>query len=291
MKHAIIDIGSNSVRLLMWSNGKTLYKTINTTRLGEGIALNGYLLPGAMSRTAQAVNDFYSRAVAEGASTVNAFATAAVRSASNGKEFTSLVKEKYGIEIDVISGKEEAALGLLGALGKNDGGIIDIGGGSTELTVRKNGEILYSKSLDIGAVRLTDLCGRDREKLTNYIKDIVKGYGEESIAAAKNMRLIGIGGTATSIAALHLNLQEYKPDLIQDTVLTKEIVNAVAERIFACTPAQLTKETCLPMKRAEIISAGVSVLATLMDYLRIDQVTVSEQDNLEGYLFGKVLKD
>ena len=123
--------------------------------------MRGLLSQDAMARTCRAIEEFKAYALREGAQSVHCFATAAVRSARNGGDFTSLVREKTGVTVDVISGEEEAAIGLSGALGNADGGIIDIGGGSAELTLRAGGRVTYSKSLDVGAVRLYDLFGRD----------------------------------------------------------------------------------------------------------------------------------
>ena len=110
MQYAVIDIGSNSVRLMFVADGKVLYKTLNTTRLGEGLAVSPYLREEAMARTALAVADFFYRAKDEGAEIVYAFATAAVRSAKNGADFVSLVKEKCGLSVEVVSGETEAEM-------------------------------------------------------------------------------------------------------------------------------------------------------------------------------------
>ena len=119
-KTAVIDIGSNSVRLMLVADGKVLYKTLNTTRLGEGIASSPFLKDEAISRTASAVADFFSRAKREGAVDVYAFATAAVRSAENGSAFIDRVKELCELDVEIISGEEEAEIGILGALGEKE---------------------------------------------------------------------------------------------------------------------------------------------------------------------------
>ena len=104
-KTAIIDIGSNSVRLMLTAGGKVLYKTLNTTRLGEGIASSPLLKESAIVRTADAVAEFAARARAEGAEEVRAFATAAVRSAENGADFVARVKARCGLGVEVLSGE------------------------------------------------------------------------------------------------------------------------------------------------------------------------------------------
>jgi exopolyphosphatase/guanosine-5'-triphosphate,3'-diphosphate pyrophosphatase len=283
MKYGVIDIGSNSVRLMMWSDGTTLYKQLDSTRLGEGLALFGKLSPDAMERSAEAVKRFKEQAEREGAQKVFAFATAAVRSATNGGEFVALTKELAHIDVDVISGEEEAAIGLSGALGQDDGGIIDIGGGSTELTLRVGGMPVYSRSLDIGAVRLFDLCGRKKTLLQTTIESKIAEYGKVD----HTVPVYGIGGTITSLAAVALGLKKYDPIKVQDFVLDKNAVVLLTDRLFSMTAEEIVNTTCLPFRRAEIIAGGALLLSRLMDYLRLDRITVSERDNLEGYLLRR----
>jgi exopolyphosphatase/guanosine-5'-triphosphate,3'-diphosphate pyrophosphatase len=105
-KFAVIDIGSNSVRLMFVADGKVLYKALNTTRLGEGLAEYPRLKPEALERTAQAVAEFYARAINEGAESVLSFATAAARTAENGQEFVDRVQALCGLRVEIISGEE-----------------------------------------------------------------------------------------------------------------------------------------------------------------------------------------
>ena len=284
MKYAVIDIGSNSVRLLFQSGGKTLYKELNTTRLGEGLANTGRLSVAAMHRTAFVVRDFKQQALREGAVEIWAFATAAVRSAENGNDFISLVKEVASITVDVVSGEEEASIGLLGALGYADGGIIDIGGGSTELTLRQKGVVSYSKSINIGAVRLLDTCGRDKERLKKTIEQKISEFDKLNCSVP----VYGIGGTATSLAALALKLKRYDGAKVQDFVLTKDILDKLVEEISSITPEELVQASCLPLKRAEIIFGGALLLSKMMEYFNLSSVVISEKDNLEGYLLKRL---
>ena len=204
-KFAVIDIGSNSVRLMMIANGKVLYKTIKTTRLGEGLAFSARLCDSAKSRTLGALSEFTTKAKSEGAEKIVAFATAAMRSAENGREFALEVEKAIGLKIEIISGEEEARIGILGALGKSDGAIIDIGGASTELIVQKDGEITYRESLDIGVVRIRDLCERSKPRVRELALKSVKKYGSPKLYG----NTYAIGGTATTMTALLLNLDKY----------------------------------------------------------------------------------
>lgn len=278
-KIAVIDIGSNSVRLMLVADGKVLYKALNTTRLGEGLASSPRLKSEAVARTAAAVAEFFCRAKAEGASFVCAFATAAVRTAENGAEFVSLVKESCGLEVDVISGEEEAEIGILGALGNDDGGIVDAGGASTEIIVRKGGLVLYKKSVNIGVVRLKDMCGADRNKLEEAAKVAAESYGKVPCGVP----MYAIGGTATTLAAVLLEMKEYDPSRITGTVITAEKMHFLAEKLTAMSAKEIAALPGVPAKRADVLGGGAVLYCVLMDKLGFSQIVVSDSDNLEGY--------
>lgn len=278
-KIAVIDIGSNSVRLMLVADGKVLYKALNTTRLGEGLASSPRLKGEAVARTAAAVAEFFCRAKAEGASFVCAFATAAVRTAENGAEFVSLVKESCGLEVDVISGEEEAEIGILGALGNDDGGIVDAGGASTEIIVRKGGLVLYKKSVNIGVVRLKDMCGADRNKLVEAAKVAAESYGKVPCGVP----MYAIGGTATTLAAVLLEMKEYDPSRITGTVITLEKMRFLAEKLTAMSAEEIAALPGVPAKRADVLGGGAVLYCVLMDKLGFSQIVVSDSDNLEGY--------
>lgn len=283
---AVIDIGSNSVRLMFVADGKILYKTLEITRLGEGLAVSGSLQPAAIGRSAEAVAQFYTRAQREGAQQIRAFATAAVRSAKNGDEFVEAVRALCGLEVEVISGEEEAEIGILGALGNADGGIIDIGGASTEIIVQQGGKILYEKSVNVGVVRLKDVCGDDIGKLATYTNAAAYEFHEVPKA-----RMRAIGGTATSLAAIALGLKEYDSAAVTGYVLTEESLLSAVEYLANNIPERVAEETCVPLKRAEVLLGGGIWLMQLLRNLELDGVIVSDADNLEGFARKKGLMD
>ncbi len=278
-KTAVIDIGSNSVRLMMMADGKVLYKTLNTTRLGEGIASSPFLKDEAISRTASAVADFLSRARREGAADVYAFATAAVRSAENGTAFIGRVKELCGLDVEVISGEEEAEIGILGALGEKDGGIIDVGGASTEIIIRAGGAVIYKKSVNIGVVRLKDLCGAERDRLKAAAEKAVKEYGQ----VPEGISMYAIGGTATTLAALTLDMRDYIPSKITGTVIGREQMRTLADRLTGMTTAEIALLPGVQPKRADVLGGGAVLFSVIMDKLNFPEIIVSDSDNLEGY--------
>ena len=283
MKYAVIDIGSNSVRLLLWADGHTLCKKIDTTRLGEGLSLTGLLTSAAMDRTAKAIGRFIAQAKEADADKIFAFATAAVRASKNGGEFVRLVRERLGIEIDVISGTEEAKIGLLGALDGQDGGIIDVGGASSEVTVSKGGKIVYAVSAEVGAVRLKDMCGEDREKLEKFISEKLAVYGEIPRSA-----MTAIGGTATSLAALEYEVEPYDPLCIHGKLLPTERILFWADKLLGMPQEERLKLRGMDKKRADILGGAALLLYSIAQRAGADHLRISEQDNLEGYLMQKM---
>ena len=300
MKTGIIDVGSNSVRLALMADGKTIYKTLATTRLGEGLSLTGTMTEGAMIRTAKAIDDFKRRAREDGAQNVYVFATAAVRSATNKADFISLVKKIAQIEVQVISGEVEAKIGLLGALKGRDGGIIDVGGASTEVTVQSGGRLLYSKSVNIGTVRLYDLAQRDKRKLEEVIAEKLAEYGDFKIPLRHSERsasraveespsplpMYTIGGTASRLASIKHGLREYRPEITDGTKITLQELLNYADKLLTM-PVEEIRATTICTNSADIVGGGCLLMYSVMKHFGIEEITVSESDNLEGFYLLK----
>ena len=284
-KFAVIDVGSNSVRLMFVADGKVLYKALNTTRLGEGLASSTTLKEEAVARSVNAVVAFYDKAKEEGAEKVYAFATAAVRSATNGQVFVDGVRALRPLQVEVISGEEEAEIGILGALGNDDGGIVDVGGASTEIVVKKEGNVLFKKSVNIGVVRLKDKCGRDKNALVQTARAAAKEY----VGFPPVSNLYALGGTATTLAALALGLQTYSSEKITGAILTKEKMQELADKLSQMSVEEIALLPCMPKGRADVLSGGAVLLATLMQELGIQTLTASDRDNLEGYAIKRGL--
>ena len=166
---AVFDVGSNSVRALVRSEEKTYFQGLETTRLGEKLDEKKELTPVAVERTVKGIEKLLAEVKKYDPQRIFAFATEAVRSAKNGSEFVGEVKKRTSLTIEIIDGEEEGEIGLSGAVGAGDGGIIDIGGASAEIAVRKGGKTVYCHSLPLGAVRLKDICGEDEGKLCELI--------------------------------------------------------------------------------------------------------------------------
>ena len=285
MIKAIIDVGSNSVRMLIEKDGIPVSKSIKTTRLGAD-KKDDFLSEKSSLRTLNGISEFVEEAKKSGADGIFAFATAAVRNAANGKDFAKKVKSLCGIELDVLSGETEAKIGAFGALCGKDGGVIDIGGGSTEIAVIKGGAAIYSVSLPYGAVNLKDKFGQDAAAIKKFMDSEVKKYGD-----VPKTSFYAIGGTATSLAAISLNLSEYSSEKVNGYKFTKSEIDRVAADICAKTVEERKGYKSLQKERADIIHAGACILRAVTDYIGACEITVSESDNLEGYsmfLAGKL---
>lgn len=284
MKIAAIDVGSNSVRLMMWADGKTLYKRKSTTRLGEGLNFSPYLNEDACARSAQAVAVFVAEAKEKGADKLYVFATAAVRSCKNPELFTDKVKALCNVEVDIVSGEKEAEIGLLGALNGRDGGIIDVGGASTEVIVKSNGRVKYSKSVNIGTVRILDCAGRDLQAIESFISQKIEEYGDVRFS---DVQMYAVGGTATRLACIKHKLMQYTPSVIDGTQLSQEEIFALA-KMLTTLPVEQIREQTICSASADLIGGGAMLMYMAMKKLGVQSITVSESDNLEGYVISKL---
>lgn len=273
MNLAVIDIGSNSVRLLL--NGE---KTTVNTQLAEKIDVNSELLPEAMERTARAVVSFVDTAAKAGAK-AKVFATEAVRSAKNKETFLTMLKES-GVKVDILSPEKEAQTGFFGAYyGQGTKAVLDVGGASSELAIGDKNGIIYAHSLPLGAVRLKDY-SEDNGKRRAYAESRAREYGQTPIFS----ELISIGGTTSSIVAVRDGVSPYDPKKIHLQKLTLNDVEAVAKMISDTPVEKRTEIVGLHPKKIHILPAGGILVAEIMKYLKINEITVSESDNLEGYV-------
>ena len=277
---AVIDIGSNSVRLMLWADGKTILKRILTTRLGAGVE-NGRLAKPSMERSAEAVSYLYSEAVKAGAERVFAFATAAVRSAKNQSEFLKLVKETSGLAVDVVSGESEARLAALGALGTSDGIVIDVGGASSEVICVQSGETVFAKSFPIGAVTLTERSHDNEGNAERCVKEIFSSLPQTC------GKVYAVGGTATALACLTLGLKEYDAEKVQNCNISKNELNELKEKLFSLTVEERKKLIGMEESRADVIACGACILSEIIEKLGANGIYVSDRDNLEGYLYAR----
>lgn len=297
-KQAVIDIGSNSVRLLVANcageNISPVYKAISTTRLSEGLAVSGELSDNAIKRTVNAVYDFNIKAIELGAKSVWCFATAAVRNADNAEKFIDLVRTRVLLEIDVLSKKREAQMGFIGVGGDGMRGILDIGGGSTEIAVG-DGEKISRCSMNLGAVTALDMypLGDVADELTleamkQWAINIMSKKAAGILLQSPDVEYVGIGGTITTLAAMELKMAKYDPMRIQGKRLTLRTIEKWYDLLITM-PLKVRKAIIgIEPQRADIIIGGVVILLAFMKLFSLKEIKVSDSGNLEGYLKEKL---
>ena len=279
---AVIDIGSNSVRLMLDRGWAVNKKDLVSTVLSDGLAKTGFLSDEAMERTLVALSSFVQKAKTEGADNIYIFATEAMRSAENGQEFANRIQNFVNIKVDIVSGEQEALLGLLGAYdGEDELTVVDIGGASVEVVRGNEKRLSYARSLPLGMVRLIDTVGSKREDIEKFVQDKISGFGIVSGTDA-----VAIGGTATSLASMDLGQKLYDQNEVHNHILTLSALRSLTDRIFASNNLLLDFPT-LSKNRARVIGHGAIMLSSLVEYLGLDEIRVSEHDNLEGYLYLK----
>ena len=280
MKYAVIDVGSNSVRLMVSRDLERIYKKINTTRLGMGLALTGRLDSERMIETADAIEQYVKEAKAEGCGEIYVFATEAVRSASNRDEFVDMLAKK-GIDIDIVSSEDEAKLGFAGAYTSGVCCVLDIGGGSAELAVGDKDGLAYAKSLPIGLMRIYDRCQENIDAIDEFVANVIREYGQ--LPPFDN--LLAIGGTATTFVAIKEKMKTYDPKVVDGYVLTKSDIDDMTTRIHAMDMQDRLALSGLAPKRANVIVGGGRLLSAIMSMLGRESLVVRESDNQEGYLY------
>lgn len=273
---AIIDIGSNSVRMRISSGGTVFLRRTITTRLAQG-AKNKKLDSTSVERTFSGITELISTANRYDAK-IYAFATAAVRNNTDGINFAKEFFARFSFPLDVVDGEREGRLGIDGAI-DGDGTVIDIGGASSEIAVKKNGETIYDFSLSDGAVTLTDLCGKNREKAKEYLNRRIREYGAVPTFGAVYL----IGGTATSLAFALSGDKTYDREKNHGRTIPREALVSLTDLLYLKTPEEISADYRIDAKRSEIIHSGAAILSAIFDYLNIANATVSENDNLEGY--------
>lgn len=301
MKYAVIDMGSNSIRLMiaLVEQGQLNHvdKYLEMTRLGAGVNETQKLSEQSMADTIEAIKKFKEMAVSENAMLLGAFATSAVRDAENGNAFGHRVLQETGVGVNIISGADEAELGFKGvckgldeALENQRFLIIDIGGGSTELIVGEKAHILYRKSFNVGVVRMTGkhiatdpVSESEVKAMTQDIKEIL-AEGIEAVKALSPKAAIGIGGTATTFGTLDLKMALYDREKIHNTQVSLKNLEAETALLEKLSVEEKRQLVGLMPKRADVIYAGGVILRHILRELSLDHFYVSDYDNLEGIL-------
>lgn len=293
---AVVDIGSNSTRLLVADVAagsiREVERQSRVTRLGRGVDLAGQLSAEAIEAACTAIADYVSIYEEAGVESVEAIATSAVRDASNGDAFVAELRERFAISARVLDGDEEARLTYLGATAERPPSeptlVIDIGGGSTEMVVGTGQEIAFHSSLQAGVVRHSERHLPSDPPTPVELEALagdVRGLIEAAVAggkAAKPAAGIAVAGTPTSLAAIELGLEPYDPSRVHGHVLSLGTIQRLLSQLAAAPLSERVEIPGMHPDRAPTIVAGVVILVEAMRAFGLEQIEVSEHDILYG---------
>lgn len=313
---ASIDIGTNTFRLLISdlnNEGELHQKVIRReiTRLGGGFTATGGLTEDSMARGIATLSAFSELLRIHKVGEVRAVATSVVRDAPNGREFVRRVKEKTGLDVEVIGGDEEALLALKGVLScitvkTSDALVFDIGGGSTEYILSSLGNPVYSESLKLGVVHEAETFlhsdptkEEEIERVSNHVVEILKPFLDNLVQNGLKKRLppenmditlIGTAGTITTLAAMDQGLKSYDPSRINNYLLTHDRVKSLLNDIYPLALSERSQVCSLERGREDLIVAGTVIVLKTMEVFGFKEMMVSDGGLLEGVLIDMVQK-
>lgn len=299
MKHteniAVIDIGSNTLRLLI-GNIKAnkinkLYTDRVVTQLGRNLIENRVITEKAIDSSIKALKNFKKISEKFDVSCIIAVGTSALREAKNSVYFCKKVRESTGINVHIISGQEEAYYTLHGVMDEefkeeDSVFIIDVGGGSTEwIHFRK--KFFKMGSMPIGVLKIKErylnIEPYSEEEISNA-KNFIKEEVKNSFPQVKINRFIATGGTASTLAMINFGLSEYIPEKIHMSEIDVLKVKQILKKLLSISLEERKKINGMPSDRADIICPGLLILEEIADYLNIEKLTISENGILEGIM-------
>ena len=306
---AAIDCGTNSIRLLVAdvdpATGELvdLDRRMTIVRLGQGVDRTGRLAPEALERTFAACREYAAIIKEHGAERPRFVATSATRDAANRDDFVRGVLDILGVEPEVVSGDQEAALSFTGATAELTGRddlakpylVVDIGGGSTEFVVGDD-RVRAARSVDVGCVRMTERhLVRDGkvtdpptpDQITAMRADIEDALdlAEKTVPLREARTLVGLAGSVTTISSIAQNLPEYDSAAIHHSRISYDRVRDITESLLHSTHAEREAIPSLHPGRVDVIAAGALVLLSIMERTGAAEVVVSEHDILDGIAF------
>jgi len=280
MKVGVVDIGTNSMRLLITDGIVEVGRWVEVTGLGRGVDATGELSEDALDRTLATLARFGERMDAESVGRRAAIATSATRDAANREEFLDRAASALGTRPEVIPGEREGALAFDGAAAELDGALYvvsDIGGGSTEFVTADG-----ATSIDIGSVRLTDRIlterparSEDLEKAQDHVRAL---FREVTVSG----NLVGVAGTWTSLAAIDLDLRSYDRFVIHHHRMTRSALSRITVELAGMSVEETAAIPSLDPARAPVILAGAVVAGCVMDTVSAETTLISEHDTLDG---------
>ena len=297
VRYAVVDIGTNSVKFHLGeqrSDGSwtRVADRAEVTRLGEGLDETGEIQPESLERTVRAVEGMVGEARDRGALAIASVGTAALRIASNSSLVTDTIRQRVGVPVEVVSGEEESRLAYLAVsagVGLADGEVVvfDTGGGSTQFTFGRGGEVDARYSVNIGAVSYTERFGLDREVDAGIIAEARHALRDDFASLDGRSppdALVGMGGAMTNITAVSLSLDPYDPDVVQGASVTAEEVERQIATYASMGEGDRRHVVGLQANRAPVILAGALIVATVMEKLGAASVVVSDRGLRHGLI-------
>ena len=296
MRVAAIDCGTNSIRLLIadidGNNFREVVRDMEIVRLGQGVDQTGQFHPDAIIRTLTAVDKFAAEIVKRGVEKIRFCATSATRDATNRHLFVDGVRERLGVEVEVISGNEEAALSFAGAIQDLDPSqgpflVVDIGGGSTEF-VFGTSTVEAARSVNIGCVRMSerhfanDPATSEQIELARTDIQTAIAIAAAEVPITKAKILVAVAGTATTVAAAGLNLAEYDRYAIHLARISANQVHDASAMFLTRNREERLALGYMHPGRVDVIGAGSLVLSEIMKATGATEFVASESDILDG---------
>jgi exopolyphosphatase/guanosine-5'-triphosphate,3'-diphosphate pyrophosphatase len=301
---AVVDIGSNSTRLLIAERDdgriRELHRESQVTRLGAGVDADGRLSDEAMQRVYDTLDRYRAEIDAHDCGAAVAVLTSAVRDSANGQEFADTIRERYRLEPHVLTGDEEARLTFLGATSERDPDdrqptlVLDIGGGSTELVIGSGHTVDFHVSTQAGVVRQTERHLHTDPPTDGELDELgadVRAIIADAVPAARRrgvQHAIGVAGTATSLAAIAQRLDPYDPERVHGYQLARDEARRILAQLAAIPVAERRQVPGLHPDRAPTIVAGVVIFLAVLDLFGLEEIEISEHDILRGAALGLI---
>ncbi|MBI3585700.1 MAG: Ppx/GppA family phosphatase [Ignavibacteriales bacterium] len=305
MRITTIDIGTNTILMLVadiHSDGSlaTVRDEHAIARLGKGVDKHKKIPEETFQRALSFLKGYKELSDTCRSEKIIACGTSALRDAVNKKEFISFIAKELGFTIEVLSGDEEAELTYLGAVSdflqphqEQNFAVLDIGGGSTELTSGTNKRVSQKQSLDIGCVRLTERILKTSPPSASSVSQAIAEVRNQVVTYSMlpaQTKLVGVAGTLTTLAAIDLNLAAYDRNRVSGHILTLESIQRIFDVLKTKSVKELTAYPQILAGRADVLLAGIIILLEVMKKLNAEQITVSDRGLRYGIALREVYK-
>jgi exopolyphosphatase/guanosine-5'-triphosphate,3'-diphosphate pyrophosphatase len=308
VRRAVIDIGTNSVKLLVadveGAEVRPVREESRQTRLGQGLYTRQRLQAGPIAKTAAAAAEFAASARDYQAASIRVIATSAARDAGNSQELTDAIERSCGLRVEIISGEQEADWVFQGvtsdpALAAMPLVLLDVGGGSTEFIVGQGAHQHFGQSLPLGTVRLLEQfppsdppSAGELAACRRWLRDFLETEVQPSLApvlrqeaGAGRLRLVGSGGTASILGCMETGLRRFDRERLEGTRLSAERLTWHTERLWGLPLEERKQIPGLPKNRADVILAGAAIYEAVMGQFHLDELRVSTR----GLRFAAVM--